>query len=375
MKPAALLYCQHSLGMGHFVRSLALAQGIAEYFDLTFINGGPVPDGKVLPDNIHFEHLTPLRMAEDSTLEGDGDVETIFAERRARLLALADVLKPCLLIVELYPFGRKKFAVEIDPLIAAVRAGGGKIACSVRDVLVKGRVDQTQHDDRAAKCLNAQFDLVLVHSDVRIFALGESFCPQTPMTIPVLHTGYVVHHAAPAAPAAGNGATLVTAGGGAVGQALYAAAVDAQPLLWETKRWPMTIVAGPLFPEVDWTALQARAKDVAGLTLHRSVPDMKTHLATAGRVVSQCGYNSALEIAQSAVPALYIPFARGQESEQTMRAERFKALGLCDWVAEDGLDGPALAGRLFALSPGGRRKHLDMNGASTSAELLRELVA
>jgi predicted glycosyltransferase len=375
MKPTALLYCQHSLGLGHFVRSLALAQGIAEHFDLTFINGGPVPEGKALPDNIDFEHLLPLRMAEDGTLEGDGDVETIFAERRARLLALAAALKPSLLIIELYPFGRKKFAVEIDPLIAAVRAGGGKIACSVRDVLVKGRVDQAQHDDRAAKRLNAQFDLVLVHSDERIFALDESFYPQTAVTIPVRHTGYVVHHAASAAPLVRAGATLVTAGGGAVGQTLYAAAVDAQPLLWDAKRWPMTIVAGPLFPETGWTALQARAKNVAGLTLHRAVPDMKTHLSSAGRVVSQCGYNSALEIAQSAVPALYVPFARGQESEQTMRAERFKALGLCEWMAEDGLDGPALAGRLLALSPGGSRQNLDMNGAATSAQMLRDLAA
>jgi predicted glycosyltransferase len=102
---------------------------------------------------------------------------------------------------------------------------------------------------------------------------------------------------------------------------------------------------------------------------------MRGHLATAGRVVSQCGYNSALEIAQSAVPALYVPFARGQESEQTMRAERFKTLGLCDWLAEDGLDGPALAGRLFALSPGGSRQHLDMNGAANSAQMLRDLAA
>ena len=31
-KPTLLFYCQHSLGLGHLVRSIALADGLAEYF-------------------------------------------------------------------------------------------------------------------------------------------------------------------------------------------------------------------------------------------------------------------------------------------------------------------------------------------------------
>jgi predicted glycosyltransferase len=361
--------------MGHFVRSLALARGLVDHFDLTFINGGPLPEGKALPDNVRFEHLPPLRMAEDGLLEGEGDVDAIFAERAARLLALAKAFKPRILIVELYPFGRKKFAVEIDPLIALVRSNGGKVACSVRDVLVNGRIDQAQHDNRAAKRLNAMFDVVLVHSDERIFELGETFRPEMPVAIPIRHTGYVVAQAGSFLGTFETGPTLVTAGGGAVGHALYAAAIQAQHMLWAEKAWSMIMVAGPLFPEADWIDLKVHAEGVPGLTLCRAVPDMATHLQCAGRVVSQCGYNSALEIAQSGIPTLFVPFARGQESEQTIRAERFKALGLCDWVAEDGLDGPALADRLFAVAPHALRQHLDMNGAAKSAQMLMELAA
>lgn len=375
MKPVALLYCQHSLGLGHFVRSLALARELATKFDLTFINGGPLPTGKPLPPDVHFEHLPPLRMLDNGQLDGDGEVEAIFATRLARLLALAATLRPSLLIVELYPFGRKKFAVEIDPLIAAVRAHGGKIACSVRDVLVNDRADQARHDDRAARRLNAQFDLVLVHSDERVFALRETFRPATAVTIPVRHTGYVVQPAVPAPPSQRSDTTLVTAGGGAVGHAIYAAAIAAQPLLWARMRWPMTIVAGPLFPEGDWGDLQARAAPVPGLTLHRSVPDMAALLGNAGRVVGQCGYNSALEIAQAAIPALYVPFARNHESEQTMRAMRLTTLGLCEWVAEAGLDGATLADRLLGLSSAAHRQCIDVAGAATSARLLTELAA
>jgi predicted glycosyltransferase len=374
MKPVALLYCQHSLGLGHFIRSLSLAEAMTQHFKVKFLNGGPLPEGIDLPASIDFVHLPPLRMAEDGSLFGRGEVDALLAARRDCMLAVARAHRPSVLVVELYPFGRKKFAPEIDPLIAAVRSGGGRVACSVRDVLVNARPDQQRHDDRAAERLNRQFDTVLVHSDARIFRLDESFRPAIPLLSPVHHTGFVTR-ANMHCSLKPEGPTLVTGGGGIVGHALYFAAIDAQTRLFETRGWRMELVAGPLFPADDWVALQDRAKAVPGLALHRAVSGMAGQLAACGRVVSQCGYNSALEIVQSGRPALFVPFARGQESEQTMRAEQFKHLGLADWMAEAAINGETLADRLLALRLPAGRTRLALDGAETSAMLLQELVA
>ncbi len=374
MKPAALLYCQHSLGLGHFVRSLALAEALADQFDLTFINGGPVPEGIGLPNCLRFEHLPPLRMQEDGTLSGDGDVSEIFNIRRRQMLELAMDLVPRLLVVELYPFGRKKFAAELDPLIEMVRTGGGKVACSVRDILVDQRVDQAGHDERAAQCLNRDFDAVLVHADRHFASLETSFAPATPLAIPVHYTGFVAKQAA-ALPLEPDGPTLVTAGGGIVGHALYRTAIAAQPFLWAERGWSMDLVAGPFFPENDWVDIQCLGKNVPGLRLHRTVTGIATLLAAAGRVVSQSGYNSALEIVQCGRPTLFVPFARGQESEQTNRAHQLAAAGLADWIPEASLDSTALATRILGLTPPKDAAHLDFGGAANSAKLLMELVA
>lgn len=371
-KPAALLYCQHSLGLGHLVRSLALAQAVSRHFDLVFFNGGPVPQSIPLPRHIRFEHLPPLRMNADGTLAGCGDTAAIFDQRRARMLAIAEETKPRLLIVELYPFGRKKFATELDPLIASVRAGGGKVVCSVRDILVDQRADQARHDERAASCLNAAFDAVLVHADPAFVKIEDSFKPATPLAIPVHHTGFVAN-TPPSDPFDPDGPTLVTAGGGIVGQTLYLAAIEAQKLLWRHKKWPMTIVAGPFLPETDWRELSLAARDVGGLTLVRSVPGMAPLLARAGRVVSQCGYNSALEIVGHGRPVLFVPFARGQESEQTARARQLSAAGLAQWLPEQGLTGVALANCLLEIGPPAKAAALKFDGAQCSASLLREL--
>lgn len=375
MKPAAMIYCQHSLGLGHFVRSMTLARAMAEAFDLTFVSGGRLPADAPLPDGVRFESLPPISMAESGALTGEDDIEAVFAARRRRLLALAAETAPELLVVELYPFGRKKFAVEIDPLIDAVRAHGGKIACSVRDVLVNGKDDQARHDDQAAAKLNALFHLVLVHSDERIFRIEESFKPRAALQPPILHTGYVSQ----ALDRKGSGgtapdATLVLAGGGAVGHNLYRAALDAQPRLWAARRWPMKLVAGPLFPQADWENLLRRADGVPGLRLVRQVAGMSESLREAGRVVSQCGYNSALEIIQAGIPALFVPFAQARETEQTVRAERFRSLGLCEWVAEEGLDGVALAEHLLNLRAGEDKASLRMDGAAVSVGMLEALV-
>ncbi len=373
MKPSLLIYCQHSLGLGHFVRSLALAEALTEHFSVVFFNGGPVPQGFVLPDTIRFEHLPPIRMEDDGSIIGDIAINQLLAKRRDHMLSVARETRATMLVVELYPFGRKKFAVEIDPLIDAVHEQGGQVACSVRDVLVTARVDQARHDDRAAQTLNRPFDLVLVHTDEKLFALPDSFRPATPIGIPVEHTGYIVRSQQPASGGCVDGPTLVAAGGGAVGQALFQAAVAAQPHLFAEKGWAMTLVAGPLFPEADWDDLCAHVKGVPGLTLVRSLPSMVPLLSRAGRFVGQCGYNSALEVCQARLPALFVPFARGQESEQTARAEKLKDLGLADWMPEEGLGGAALAQRILTLDPPQFSAAINLNGAQKSAQILMEL--
>lgn len=65
-KPALLFYCQHSLGIGHLVRALTLAEALAERFKVVFLNGGRFPDNTVPPDGIKIINLPPLGMAEET---------------------------------------------------------------------------------------------------------------------------------------------------------------------------------------------------------------------------------------------------------------------------------------------------------------------
>jgi len=373
--PTLLFYCQHSLGIGHLTRSFALARALQARFRVVFLNGGRLPQGMSVPSGVSCIHLPPLGMDDGHTLvsRDDGfDLASARAERRRLIERAVAGTRPTLLLVELFPFGRKKFADEILPMVRAARRQGAWVACSLRDILVDGRPDQQHHDDRASWLANRYFDAVLVHSDPAFARLEDSFRPRRPLRTPALHTGFVVPERVVDTRTVRGEHVIVSAGGGIVGEPLFRAALEAHRLTGV----PMQVVAGPFLPEPQWQALQQEAAGLPGVQLLRHVPDLAGAMRAARASISQCGYNTALDLVVSQVPALVVPYGTGAENEQRQRAAKLAALGAVQCLDAEALDGPRLAaalGELLRFQP--RPAALALNGARRSAELLAQLVA
>ncbi len=376
-KPVLLFYCQHSLGIGHLTRSFALVESLARRFRVVFLNGGRLPAGVPVPAGMERIDLPPLGMDDGHTVvsrDAGFDVAAAQAERRRLIDAAVAATRPAVLLVELFPFGRKKFAGEILPMLRRARAGGALAACSLRDILVDARPDQRRHDDRARWLADRYFDLVLVHADPAFARLGDSFRPTKPMRTPVVHTGYVVPERAPAAGRERGAHLLVSAGGGIVGEPLFRAVLAARARLPAPP--PLRIVAGPFLPEAAWQALRFDSAGEAGITLLRQVPDMVAEMRAARASISQCGYNTALDVVVAGVPALAVPYETATENEQRGRAERLAALGAMLCLDRGALDAGGLAAaieRLLAFTP--RPAALRLDGAEASAQALVEHLA
>src|SRR3954470_21995436 len=108
-RPALLLYCQHSVGLGHLARSLALAEGLAERFEVTLLSGGPLPENVQAPAGVELVQLSPLGMTAGKLISRDGarTVDDAFALRREMLLATLRRTRPAAVVIEMFPFGRK----------------------------------------------------------------------------------------------------------------------------------------------------------------------------------------------------------------------------------------------------------------------------
>jgi predicted glycosyltransferase len=375
MRPPLLFYCQHSVGLGHLVRSYALCAELAERFRVVLVCGGPVPDGIAPPRGVELVVLPALGIGPDGRLVSHDprfSVEEAWRERHVRILNTLHSVRPAVVLVELFPFGRAKFAREIVPLLEGARAGGAMCACSLRDILVRGRRDQRRHEERAARLVNAHLDAIFVHCDPRFARLEDTFGPRRRIAVPVRYTGFVAARAAPGPRRARR--IVVSAGGGLVGEPLLRAAADAQPELWERTGLPMRLVAGPFCPPDAWSALTARRQE--GLEVLRSTPDFAAELREAAASVSQCGYNTALAVLRARVPALVVPYATEEEDEQRRRAGRLAEVGALRALAPEDLTAGALADaveELLNFEP--KPAELDLDGARTSARLLSQLAA
>jgi predicted glycosyltransferase len=357
VRPSVLFYCQHAVGMGHLVRSLALAGALAERYRVVFLSGGRLPRRLPLPPGVEIHALPPMALDSDNRLiscDRRRTVEQAQQLRRERILAIYDQLQPDALIIELFPFGRKKFAPELMPLLERTHQPGSRrplVLCSLRDILVGRPGDQQRHDERAVALANTYFDAVLVHADPRLVRLEETFAPLTPLCTPVAYTGFVLGQAARDSSDATvrRPTVIVSAGGGLVGEPLFRAALEAQPLLWVSHHVQTEIVAGPFLPDAAWQALVQTDQHRPGLRLRRFVPNLRDKLRTAVGSVSQCGYNTALDLVSTGVPSLVVPYVAGSEDEQTRRARRLEALGAVRVLAAEYLDGPTLAREMRLL--------------------------
>jgi predicted glycosyltransferase len=374
--PTVLFHCQHSLGLGHLVRSFALAGALAERFRVVVLSGGRLPRGVAVPPGVELVSLPPIGMTVDGVLVSEDrrrSASRALELRHDQILAAHDALRPEVVLVELFPFGRKKFAREILPLLHAARDSGALTLCSLRDILVSSKRDQLGHDERASRVANEFFDAVLVHSDPRFARLEESFRPETPLRVPVHYTGFVVpdahaHALAPTPAESIRPRVVVSAGGGRYGGELLRAAADAHRLALADAGIDVRLIAGPFLPDSDWHALREAARGRRGLDVRRSVPDLRAEFQTAAASVSQCGYNTALDVLRTGVPSLMVPFAAGREDEQTRRAQRLGTLGAVRVLPAERADGATLAREIselvrFRPAP----VQLDLRGAQKTA--------
>lgn len=378
-----LFHCQHALGLGHLARSLALADGLRERFDVTLLNGGRFPAGTAVPAGVRVVNLDPLGHDADYQLvshDPSVTVDQAMARRRATVLAELDRVDPHVVVVELFPFGRKKFRFELEPLLEAVHAaspGRPRVVCSLRDILVNQRRDQAGHDERAARHANRWFDLVLVHADPGFATLEESFRPATPLEVPVRYTGFVSAEDGPPVPAGpALDRLLVSAGGGMAGGPLVSLAAEAAATVLRVTGLTTTIVAGPFLPDVDRSRLHTMAAAEPALTVVDQVGDLAAEIARSAVSLSQCGYNTTMDLLRARRPALVVPFAEGREDEQERRAERLARLGAVRVADQRELTVQRLAAEVADLADAAPPPiPLDLDGRRTSARLMAELCA
>jgi predicted glycosyltransferase len=375
-------YCQHVLGIGHLVRSTEILRALCREFSVLLIGGGRPVEGFRFPPQVEVVNLPALETDADfgalRAVSGAGEVEAIQQARKAMLLSVLDRFAPHAFIVELFPFGRKRFAFELIPALEKVRGGPApaKVICSLRDILVAKR-DQAAHEERVSGIVNRYFDRILVHGDPRFQRLEASFAGVAGLRCPVEYTGYVVQRpsehpeAEPDVPH--DPFAIVSIGSGRYrnGHRLLEAVIQAAPLL----RHRIVIFAGPFIPDEEFRRLREMAELQPNVQLDRYTPDLLPYMRRADLSISMGGYNTIMNILSTGTRAIVFPYTANDDQEQYIRAEKLHALGVVEMIHPDALEPARLAGIIGAvLGKNPSPQNWRMDGAGESARAIGGLL-
>jgi predicted glycosyltransferase len=366
-----LFHVQHLLGVGHLQRSLRIAEAlVAAGIDVTLVQGGAPVAEIERGRGIDVVQLPPIR-ARDATFAlvdaaGNPIDDALRAARREQLIAAFAASRPDAVVIEGFPFARRAFRFELDPLIAAAREGGARVVCSVRDIPTV-RVDPPRLAEIVGR-VRDDFDAVLVHGDAGFIPFDAAF-PAAPLIADRLHyTGYVANPAQAPDSHVPPGEVLVSVGGGAAGRALLTTAWAARRQGCFASR-PWRILAGVSLTDAEFAASQRNAPTC--VVVERFRADFPALLRRCHVSVSQAGYNTVLDILAARARAVLVPFAAERETEQSIRAEHLAARGACVVLRENNL-APATLGAAIERAGAGKPMDLsiDTDGARRSAALI-----
>lgn len=377
-----MFYVQHLLGVGHLQRALRLSCRLQDAgMAVTLVSGGmPYPHDDLR--GVKLIQLAPARAADaefSHVLNALGAPidDDWRAQRKAALLGIFADVAPDALLIEMFPFGRRQFGFELLPLLQAARARDPVplILCSARDILIPS--DKPGRTEEAVAHVQHYFDYVLVHGDRDFIRLEESYPAASGLSEKIIYTGYVTADAPQSySGLAGKNEVLISAGGGAVGEALMQAAVQARSLSQRAGNHVWRLLIGANAPAGQLLSLQLTAPD--GVIVEAARPDFPQMLLNCACSVSQGGYNTIMDILQaravSDVPAVIVPFTTAREREQWMRARALARAGIITLLPEQDLNSASLAAAIdHAMEKKNTPKRLpDRNGGAVTARFIQE---
>lgn len=351
------IWVQHLWGKGHVRRMARIAAACATGgIEVTVAAGGPGGRQAFLshPD-IHAHQLPALRTRDAQYTElvtegGDTPEETFWALRHDVLTHTIESAAPDVVLIELFPFGRRKFGPEVLDLIAHARALASRplILSSVRDVV---EVKAPEKTAQMEGWLRDHFDGALVHGDEAFLPLTET-APWA-SAVPLHYTGYVTEGITPKE----KRGVVVSAGSSPSGAALLKAAAEAGRDAGE----PWHIFVPPDVPA---------PRGGGAVTIHAFSPLFTDFLSRAEVSISEAGYNTFAETLAAGAKPVLVPYAAADQTEQPLRAARAVERGLAvspEAVTPERLREAVACAR--ALTP----PALNLEGAENTSVILKGL--
>lgn len=347
-----LFYCHDTFGLGHFRRTLSLAQHFTARqpdAEALIVTGSPLSSAFELPPRVDFLKLPAVTKQSDGTYAASSLSLPFAALRDLRatlLLEAARAYRPDVFLVDHAPLGLKSEAVPTLTFLQTMHPTCLRVL-GLRDILDAGhlvRQDWTQ--EGVYRTLEHAYHLLLVYGSRQFFDLVTEYALSPAVARRVHFCGYLdrlttifPQPVTPPptdvwrefSPAPGRLVVLTTGGGGdgfSLMQA-YLVGLSQQAM----PAWRSVLLTGPLMSTRELAILRDLAARLpAGLVrLEAFLPDPLPLFTAADLVVSMAGYNTVCELLALRQRTLLIPRVTPRQ-EQLVRARLLARQGLAQML-------------------------------------------
>jgi predicted glycosyltransferase len=366
-----LYYCQSLVGVGHLACSLRIINELLQHAQVDLIQGG-LDTGTTL-DHPGFRNLilpTLLHDTESGGFFDPDDQRGIDEIWSARSEAITGFLRSPYdaIVVEFYPFGRRRFKREIQDLFRMVRETSGPVPIftSVREVLVPRALEKER---RMVDTVKKHIHTVFIRGDAEVIRFEETFSLAHEIADRLCYTGYISPPPPQFRPERKK-QILVSQGGGNVGRELLEGAIGAAALM---PGYSFLLATGSRTTPAELNELRATVRS-SNVEITPFLPDFQRHLMESAVSISMGGDNTLLDVITARTPALAYPYQGN--SEQGFRIKKFAETGLLH--ALDGCE--LLPERLkakieLALNTPYPARDIAVNGAFVTSEKIRSILA
>ncbi|MEE2857021.1 MAG: glycosyltransferase [Planctomycetota bacterium] len=341
-------YSHDGYGLGHFRRSLLLAQKAQEHLgglEILMVTGSSRAYFFDLPADTRIVTLDTVTKNAEGNYTPRNDLMTLtetLARRRKTLRRALTEFNPDLLVVDHVPTGLRG---ELLPLLADLKAQGTRLAIGLRDIIDEGPlVKNSWIKDGCSQLIEHLYDHIWVYGNQKVFDLGKLYGLSTSACERIEYLGYLrrsVHTSGSTEPTGTAFKTpsslkriVCVSGGGEDGFPIGSTFLETLELY--PHKLEGTLITGPFLSRTDSQALASRFGSVSNLQVLRFTTHLEQHLNSADLVVTMGGYNAMMEAISTRKPTVVIPrvFPR---KEQWLRASLFASMGLVRCLHPDDL--------------------------------------
>ena len=369
-----LYYCQSLVGVGHLACSLRIISELLQHAQVDLIQGG-LDTGTTL-EHPGFRNLILPTLLHDHESGGffePDDQRGIDEVWSVRSEAIAGFLRGRYdgydaIVVEFYPFGRRRFKREIQDIFRMVRESSGPVPIftSVREVLVPRALEKER---RMVDTVKKHIHTVFIRGDAEVIRFEETFSLAHEIADRLFYTGYISPPPPQFRPNRKK-QILVSQGGGNVGRELLEGAIGAAALMPD---YFFLLATGSRTTPAELEEMRATVRS-SNVQITPFLPDFQRHLMESAVSISMGGDNTLLDVISARTPALAYPYQGN--SEQGFRIKKFAETGLLHALDSSDLAPERLKAKIeLALSTPYPARDIAVNGAFVTSEKIRSVLA